>query len=160
MGIVGDNIRHIRMARNITQSDLGERIGKNQRTISNWERGFRHPSNDDVRKLAEILSVAPAEIIGHTEQNDDEYEYIVTTDDMYPDIKRGDTLKVHRSIQPDDGDLVVIEMTDKKTQLVRRLYRLGRMLSLLAVNPSIKPINTDQDSVQIKGKVTELRRRV
>lgn len=163
MSIVGDNIRRIRSARGMLQVDLGEQIGKTQKAISSWERGSRNPSNDDVRALAKVLGVAPAEIIGHNDTDDSEFEMIVTSDDMSPEIKNGDTLTVNSARQPNDGDLVVIEMCDKKKQkeqLVRRLYKFGRMLSLLAVNPAIQPINADKDDINIKGTVTELRRKV
>ena len=163
MSIVGDNIRRIRSARGMLQVDLGEQIGKTQKAISSWERGARNPSNDDVRALAKALGVAPAEIIGHNEMNDSEFELIVTSDDMSPEIKHGDTLTVNSARQPNDGDLVVIEICDaakQKEQLVRRLYRFGRMLSLLAVNPAVQPINADKDDIHIKGTVTELRRKV
>jgi len=157
MSVVGDNIKRIRMARGILQGDLAERIGKNQRTISNWECGKRSPSPEDVRKLAQVLDVAPAEIIGHNEKADYEYEYIMSDDSMYPDIKQGDTLTVSKSAQPADGDLVVVEIA-KNTNAVRRLYKIGQMFSLLAVNPAIKPIHTN--TATIKGKVTELRRKL
>ena len=162
MSIVGDNLRRIRTARGMYQSDLGERIGKTQKAISAWERGARNPSNDDVRMLAKVLGVAPAEIIGHNDTDDNEFEYIVTTDDMSPEVKHGDTLRVSKARKPTDGDLVIVEVDDRdnKTQLVRRLYAFGKMLSLLAVNPAVQPINADRDRVTIKGTVTELRRKV
>lgn len=160
MTIVGSNIRSIRQARGLTQAQLGKLIGKNQRTLSSWERGSRSPSPDEVRMLAQVLRVAPAEIIGHNDIADHEFEYIVTSDDMSPEVISGDTLTVNSRINPHDGDLVVLEVTSdpKHTQIVRRLYKYGKMLSLLAVNPSIKPMNVDADKITIKGKVTELRR--
>jgi SOS-response transcriptional repressor LexA len=162
MTIVGSNIRSIRQARGLTQAQLGELIGKNQRTLSSWERGSRSPSPDEVRLLAQVLRVAPAEIIGHNDIADHEFEYIVTSDDMSPEIVSGDTLTVNSRIHPHDGDLVVVEVEKKNhaSQIVRRLYKYGQMLSLLAVNPSIKPLNIDADQVTIKGKVTELRRTI
>lgn len=163
MSIVGDNIRRIRSARGIYQADLGEMIGKTQKAISAYERGVRNPSNDDVRLIAKALGVAPAEIIGHNDTDDYEFEYIVTSDDMSPEVKHGDTLTVSSARKPNDGDLVIVEVNntaDHKTQLLRRLYSFGRMLSLLAVNPAVQPINADKDKVKIKGTVTEIRRKV
>lgn len=159
MSIIGDNLKSIRTARGLYQHQLGNMIGKNQRTISSWEKGGRIPSSEEVRKLAKALRVSPAEIIGHLDIADNEFEFIVSNDDMSPEIKTGDTLTVNSSMQPQDGDLVIIE-NNKKQQLVRRLYQYGKMLSLIAINTSIKPINVDKDSITIKGKVTELKRKV
>lgn len=163
MSVVGKNIKSIRLARGLFQAQLGEMIGVNQRTISGWERGVRNPSPEEVRQLAKVLRVAPAEIIGHNDIADHEFEYIVTSDDMSPEIASGDTLKVNTRMHPHDGDLVVVEVDtapDHRAQMVRRLYQYGKMLSLLAVNPAVKPINIDADKVDIKGKVTELRRSI
>ena len=159
MGTIGENIKRIRIIRNLTQWELAELISKSQKTISSWECGFRYPQSKDVKRLAEILKVAPAEIIGHTEENDTEFEFIATTDDMSPDIQIGDTLTVDSTLQPNDGDLVVVQ-DKKKHEFVRRIYKVGRFLSLMALNPQIKPITTDVDSITIRGKVTELRRKV
>ena len=157
--MIGDNIKRIRMARNMMQWELGEMIGKSQKTVSSWERGDRYPQSKDVEKLAKALGVAPAEIIGHSELHDNEFEYIVTSDDMSPEIVHGDTLTVNSKIQPSDGDLVIVQ-DDKQNQLVRRLYRIGKYLSLMALNPAIKPIQAEPDNITIQGTVTELRRKI
>lgn len=162
MSIVGDNIRRIRKARGMYQRDLGAQIGRTQKAVSAWEKGIRQPSNDDIRAVAEALEVAPAEIIGHNETHDYEFEYIVTSDDMSPEVKHGDTLKVSKARQPKDGDLVIVEMEKQSghRDMVRRVYQFGKMLSLLALNPAAPPINADKGDVKIKGTVTELRRKV
>ena len=159
MSVVGNNLRRVRLARNFTQQELADKINRNPRTISNWERGTRNPSNDELRELARILDVPPAELIGHNETADYIFQHIVTDDDMSPEIVKGDTLTINRAAYPEDGDLVIVETTDKKQQMVRRLYRLGRMLSLIAINPTIKPLTIDKEKIKIKGKVTELRRK-
>lgn len=160
MSVIGDNIRRIRENRNITQHELAEMVGKNPRTISSWECGTRNPSGKDLRRVADALEIAPAEIIGHAEKGDNVFEYIVTTDDMSPELQHGDTLTVNKSVKPKDGDLVIVSMQGRKNDLVRRLYRIGHYLSLLAINPAIKPINTEADNIEIKGTVTEMRRKV
>lgn len=64
MSVIGDNIRRIRENRNITQHELAEMVGKNPRTISSWECGTRNPSGKDLRRVADALEIAPAEIKG------------------------------------------------------------------------------------------------
>lgn len=160
MSDIGNNIRRIRESRNMSQHLLAEMLGKNPRTISSWECGTRYPTGKDLRRVAEALDVAPVEIIGHAEKNDYEFEYIVTNDDMSPELQHGDTLTVNKAVEPKDGDLVVVSMHGRKNELVRRLYRIGQYMSLLALNPAIKPINTEADNVNIKGTVKEIRRKI
>lgn len=159
MSEIGDNIKRFRTARGLYQWELGERIGKSQKAISSWECGFRSPTNADVRKMAVVLEVSPADIIGHNEVYDNEFEYIVTSDDMSPELISGDTLTVNSAIAPKDGDLVVVQ-DKKKHEFVRRIYTLGKMAALMALKPSVRPINTSLDEITIKGKVTEIRRKV
>ena len=70
---VGMNIRKFREARGLLQKDLGDRIGKNKNTVSNWERGLRDPGADNLKKIAAALEISPAELIGHNEQVRQDY---------------------------------------------------------------------------------------
>lgn len=40
---IGDKIRTLRESKNMTQQELGEYVGKSDKTISTWETGFRPP---------------------------------------------------------------------------------------------------------------------
>lgn len=161
MNIVGENIKQIREARNLTQAELAYKIGKNQRTISNWENGVRDPSSDNIRRIADALNIAPSEIIGHNSApTDNTFDYAVDNNDMSPDIIRGDTLTVSKVSQIKDGDIVIAQSDSFAGHICRRLYDLGLQISLLAINPTIKPIVLDKANVNIKGRVTEIRRRL
>lgn len=49
--ILGENIRKLRLARRIKQSELAEILGVQQMVVSLWENGKRSPS---VNKLVEM----------------------------------------------------------------------------------------------------------
>lgn len=54
---IGERIRTLRRSRNLSQRQLGERIGRTQQEIYRWEKGLVRVHADDVRKMAEALDV-------------------------------------------------------------------------------------------------------
>ncbi|MBT2766019.1 helix-turn-helix transcriptional regulator [Paenibacillus sp. ISL-20] len=59
---VGERIRSIRKARNLTQADLGEQVDLPQPYVGGIERGERNISLDTLQKLLEALHITPAEL--------------------------------------------------------------------------------------------------
>jgi transcriptional regulator with XRE-family HTH domain len=52
----------LRLDKFLTQQDLAERIGVHATLVSDWERGMYRPSMRNLRKLCEVLEVAPSQI--------------------------------------------------------------------------------------------------
>ena len=50
--MVGDQIRVLRTARKITQTQLAKELGVSKQSVSNWENNNIAPSVDMVRKIA------------------------------------------------------------------------------------------------------------
>lgn len=48
-------LRELREAAQITQLELGVRVGVEQNTVSQWESGARQPRADKLPQLARIL---------------------------------------------------------------------------------------------------------
>ena len=51
-------LRKIMFEKNLTQKDLGDLLGVKRPMISNWVTGFRNPSFNSIKKLAEALNVS------------------------------------------------------------------------------------------------------
>lgn len=64
------NLRHIRRLRFMTQEELAAAVGVTVKTVSRWEQGAAEPHVHHLRKLCEVLNVAPQALIG--ELPDDE----------------------------------------------------------------------------------------
>lgn len=60
---VGQRLRFLRRTADLTQHQLGKQIGRQASFISSIERGQLAPRRVDVLKIAEALSVDPAELI-------------------------------------------------------------------------------------------------
>ena len=51
------NVRFLRKARRLNQTQLGEIIGKSVKTVSAWENGTRQPLVEDVYILAKYFGI-------------------------------------------------------------------------------------------------------
>lgn len=60
---IGARIRAARLHANLTQLDLGNRIGRDHRTIHRWEHATRVPNLSDLLLLADALGVPAADLV-------------------------------------------------------------------------------------------------
>lgn len=61
---LGEKIETLRTAANLSQAELGKKIGCSQRLISWWECGQRKLTAEDLVKLAEVFKVSVDELLG------------------------------------------------------------------------------------------------
>lgn len=59
---MGAKIRAYRLAKGLSQFDLADALGLDQTTISAWECGKAEPTAFNIRRLADILGVAPGDL--------------------------------------------------------------------------------------------------
>jgi len=61
--LVGGNVLRIRLAKKLSQEELGARAGFNQHYISELEAGKRNPTIISLYNIAQGLGVSPAELV-------------------------------------------------------------------------------------------------
>ncbi|WP_287471604.1 helix-turn-helix transcriptional regulator [Exiguobacterium sp.] len=49
---IGDRIKEIRKSKGLTQKKLADELGVSAQVVSNWEREYSYPDNDDLLKLS------------------------------------------------------------------------------------------------------------
>lgn len=59
----GDNLKKIRVEKNVSQQELADLIGTHSTHISRYERNLAAPSIDVVKKIAEALEVSTDTLI-------------------------------------------------------------------------------------------------
>lgn len=69
---LAENLKTLRKEKNLTQSQLGEKLGIPFRTIMNWERGIREPSSQNMVLLERFFNVSGAYLRGETENRNEE----------------------------------------------------------------------------------------
>lgn len=57
------NLKELRLADQLSQTALAEKIGVNQRTISSWELGVGQPNFDILLKLAHFFDVSVDDLL-------------------------------------------------------------------------------------------------
>lgn len=61
--VFGERLRELRIARNLTQTELADRCGSNRQFIGDLERGVKVPSLTMVLRLAEALDCRVYDLI-------------------------------------------------------------------------------------------------
>jgi transcriptional regulator with XRE-family HTH domain len=60
---IGERLRDARHEAGLTQLQLGERVGRDHRTIHRWEYAQRIPDLNDLLLLADALGVPLADLV-------------------------------------------------------------------------------------------------
>ena len=55
---LNENIKQLRLARNLSQVDLAKKLGVTKQSISNWENNNIQPSIDMLIRLSNYFSVS------------------------------------------------------------------------------------------------------
>lgn len=75
---VGEKIKSLRESMNLTQTELGERLGVKKNAVSKWECGrVEDIPTSKIKAMANLFGVKPSYLI-----DDDEEETVVTEDDI------------------------------------------------------------------------------
>ena len=60
---IGDFLKDLRREQNLTQEELGEKLGATNKTISRWETGTYMPPVDMLLKMSKLYDVSVNEIL-------------------------------------------------------------------------------------------------
>ena len=61
---IGENIRRLRRAADMTQEQLADKLGVAYQSVSRWENGTTYPDIEFLPALASIFGVTVDELIG------------------------------------------------------------------------------------------------
>ncbi len=61
---LNENIKQLRLARNLSQVDLAKALGVTKQSVSNWENNNIQPSIDMLIRLAQFFSVSTDYMLG------------------------------------------------------------------------------------------------
>ena len=118
---LGEKIKFLRKKNNMTQGELGEKLGTIQPTVANWESGYSQPSNQIISKLALLFNVSVDYILGNTTiLNPKTYlEETLSTynlsENEYDDI-------LYEILETNTFNLSTLNFNGKKNEKVRMAY--------------------------------------
>ena len=58
MTIFTERLKELRLKKGLTQKDIADLVHVNRVTYTNWEKGKREPSFENLIKLADLLEVS------------------------------------------------------------------------------------------------------
>lgn len=68
---MGEQIKQLRLERNMTLEELGNKVGVGKSTVRKWENGMiANMRRDKIAKLASALDVSPAYLMGWEQSNE------------------------------------------------------------------------------------------
>lgn len=71
MSIFSDRLAELRKKRGLTQQQIADELSVNRVTYTNWEKGNREPSFENLIKLAGILGTTSDYLLGKSDSNID-----------------------------------------------------------------------------------------
>lgn len=92
----GDRIKQLRIAKKLTQEELGKIINVTKVSVSGYENGNRTPDTDTLQKMADYFDVSTDFLLGREEKkspipkNQEEFEALINdpeADQFYKEFK-------------------------------------------------------------------------
>lgn len=71
-----ERLKELRKQAHLTQVELAGQLGIVQSSYADWERGKKKPTQKNLVKIAQILSVSVDYLVGNSEENNDELDNI------------------------------------------------------------------------------------
>lgn len=84
-----DRIRGLREDKDMTQKNLGDKLGVSNNTISSWENGINEPNVANLIAMSKIFDVSVDYLINNPNGcNDEEMKYILDNIIRNPNLKK------------------------------------------------------------------------
>lgn len=64
--MIGNRIRQLRKEHQLTQAELGNKLGVIKQTISSWENGISSPNNETLTAMAKLFDVSTDYLLGNS----------------------------------------------------------------------------------------------
>ncbi len=111
---IGENIRHLRVTKNLTQEDLAEFLGVSFQAVSKWERGLAYPDITALPLIADLFSVTVDDLLGTSRTGIDqkitailaEYDSLLGRADPGADAKKNALAKAAYEEFPHDWRVI------------------------------------------------------
>lgn len=124
---IGERIKSARLREGFTQEELAKAINTTKAAISRYESGKRNPSNEVVKKIAEVLKISLVELYfgmnsdEFTQNAMNEYEaYEKELEDYYLPGCTKDLVAAFRKLNT-EGQRKAIERVEELTEITKYL---------------------------------------
>lgn len=118
--VIGEKIKHYRLANGWTQQELGTKIGISKNAIGNYEKGFRSPKKNTMFDLANAFNVS--------------------IDDLFPPVQKAsptDIQSIYDQLEPHRQGKVLTyaesQLNEQKNEEETKINEVSEVISLYQV---------------------------
>jgi len=133
---LGDRLRLLRKKKGLTQTEFAERMGMPNQNVSNYERDFRQPDYETLKKFADYFEVSTDYLLGITENPEgakikdspssrDEKDIAKRLEEFKKDLTSSDGLNFSGEPMSEDAKESLIEAMDhifRQTQRINKKF--------------------------------------
>ena len=112
---IGEDIKRMRIEKNMTQQELGQKLGVSQQMIGQWETGKANPKKETIEKIAKALDVDPYSLYSF-DMASEELEKIINQRISQNKEKKDKLLDNYRKLN-DTGKSRLIDYSDYLTKI-------------------------------------------
>ena len=101
-------LKELRLAQNMSQSELAKKVGCNQTAIGKYERGQLEPNLRTLKQFAEIFNVSVDYLIGRTESDERQIDLYKNT--FYTSSEEQEIIKAYRQLSFDQQQVIKVQL--------------------------------------------------
>ncbi len=121
---IGDNIRHLRHAADMTQEEFASRMGVSGQAVSRWETGTAYPDIEMIPAIAELFGVGVDELMGvrnvdRERASEEAYAHLVTL--IGPEAQLPYLREMHREFPRDRHVMLRIALHTEDLEELRAM---------------------------------------
>ena len=87
--MLGDKILLYRRREGFSQQQLADKLGLTRQTIARWEKNTNVPSDQEIKKLSELMGITEQELLFDDGNNTPDSELVSNMEEMVSDISYG-----------------------------------------------------------------------
>ena len=123
-------LKELRLENDMTQADLGTRVGVIKQTVSSWENDTSTPNYEIVCKLADLFGVSTDYLLGRTERKEmptldtslsEEHKKLITAYDALPPYLKRQFLNYADFLLHEKEDLLDPTSEDSVKKLAQQI---------------------------------------
>lgn len=138
----GKKIAELRLAKNMTQAQLGKELNVTAQAVSKWEKGASEPDLNTIKSICELFEITPDEFFGSEPKNKNDE----TESEENADVSATEVASVYNSAE-NDGVLAA----DEKRTHMEICSRCGKKLYSNAEFEIREKKDFDTDDFSVKN---------
>lgn len=107
--MLGNNLKELRLSKDLTQEDLGKILNKTKNNISQYETGKREPDTETLNKIADFFDVSIDYLLGRSNIKNSN---TIEANDIELNLSQKVALKIAENLEQDGYSLEDKDLDD------------------------------------------------